>query len=99
MADASRRFPAPWRTEKAPGGFVVRDATGSTSSVRPSQHVAADSRPPFSLDLSFRRRAASVETDRTRGRSSWDGSSQLIWPIHFILEIIIDVHAGCSSRD
>jgi hypothetical protein len=24
----SRRFPAPWRAEPIPGGFVVRDATG-----------------------------------------------------------------------
>jgi len=23
---ASRRFPAPWRAEKMPGGYVVRDA-------------------------------------------------------------------------
>jgi hypothetical protein len=33
MADASRRLPAPWRTEKVPGGYILRDATGSTSSV------------------------------------------------------------------
>jgi hypothetical protein len=25
-----RRFPAPWRVEKIPGGYVVRDATGQT---------------------------------------------------------------------
>jgi hypothetical protein len=24
----TRRFPAPWRTEKMPGGYVVRDANG-----------------------------------------------------------------------
>jgi hypothetical protein len=24
----SRRFPAPWRAEKMPGGYVVRDANG-----------------------------------------------------------------------
>ena len=24
----ARRFPAPWRTEKMPGGYVVRDANG-----------------------------------------------------------------------
>ena len=23
-----RRFPAPWRSEKMPGGYVVRDANG-----------------------------------------------------------------------
>ena len=25
---ASRRFPAPWRADKMPGGYVVRDANG-----------------------------------------------------------------------
>jgi hypothetical protein len=24
----ARRFPAPWRAEKMPGGYVVRDANG-----------------------------------------------------------------------
>jgi hypothetical protein len=24
----TRRFPAPWRAEKMPGGYVVRDANG-----------------------------------------------------------------------
>jgi hypothetical protein len=24
----SRRFPAPWRADKMPGGYVVRDANG-----------------------------------------------------------------------
>jgi hypothetical protein len=28
MADASRRFPPPWRADPMPGGYVVRDATG-----------------------------------------------------------------------
>jgi hypothetical protein len=28
MADASRRFPPPWRAEPIPGGYAVRDANG-----------------------------------------------------------------------
>jgi hypothetical protein len=28
MADASRRFPPPWRAEPIPGGYVVGDANG-----------------------------------------------------------------------
>jgi hypothetical protein len=28
MADASRRFPPPWRVDKIPGVHVVRDANG-----------------------------------------------------------------------
>jgi hypothetical protein len=27
-AMTSRRFPAPWRADKIPGGYVVRDANG-----------------------------------------------------------------------
>jgi hypothetical protein len=26
MAEPPRRFPAPWRADKVPGGYVVRDA-------------------------------------------------------------------------
>jgi hypothetical protein len=26
MTDPTRRFPAPWRADKMPGGYVVRDA-------------------------------------------------------------------------
>jgi hypothetical protein len=28
MTGASRRFPPPWRADKVPGGYVVRDASG-----------------------------------------------------------------------
>jgi hypothetical protein len=28
MAEPSRRFPSPWRADKVPGGYVVRDANG-----------------------------------------------------------------------
>jgi hypothetical protein len=28
MADAPRRFSAPWRADKIPGGYVVRDDNG-----------------------------------------------------------------------
>ena len=30
MADASRRFPPPWRADRIPGGYVVRDANGQS---------------------------------------------------------------------
>jgi hypothetical protein len=30
MADAPRRFPPPWRADKIPGGYVVRDANGQS---------------------------------------------------------------------
>jgi hypothetical protein len=28
MSDAPRRFPPPWRADKTPHGYVVRDANG-----------------------------------------------------------------------
>jgi hypothetical protein len=28
MPEPSRRFPAPWRAERIPSGYVVRDANG-----------------------------------------------------------------------
>jgi hypothetical protein len=28
MTEPARRFPAPWRADKIPGGYVVRDANG-----------------------------------------------------------------------
>jgi hypothetical protein len=28
MAEPARRFPAPWRADLIPGGYVVRDANG-----------------------------------------------------------------------
>jgi hypothetical protein len=28
LAVGARRFPAPWRADKMPGGYVVRDANG-----------------------------------------------------------------------
>jgi hypothetical protein len=28
MPERSRRFPPPWRADKIPGGYVVRDANG-----------------------------------------------------------------------
>jgi len=30
MALTSRRFPPPWRADKIPGGYVVRDANGQS---------------------------------------------------------------------
>jgi hypothetical protein len=28
MTEPPRRFPAPWRADKTPGGYAIRDATG-----------------------------------------------------------------------
>jgi hypothetical protein len=33
----SRRFPAPWRADKVPGGYVVRDANGQALACNPNE--------------------------------------------------------------
>jgi hypothetical protein len=43
MADPPRRFPAPWRADRTPHGYVVRDATGPTDEAR---RIAANIRTP-----------------------------------------------------
>jgi hypothetical protein len=37
----TRRFPAPWRAEKMPGGYVVRDGNGKRSPIA----IAAQTKP------------------------------------------------------
>ena len=34
MTEASRRFPAPWRADEVPRGYVVRDASGAHARLR-----------------------------------------------------------------
>jgi hypothetical protein len=34
MAEGSRRFPASWRADKIPGGYVVRNANGQVTDRR-----------------------------------------------------------------
>jgi hypothetical protein len=57
----SRRFPAPWRADKMPSGYVVRDAKGqalsnSTGPQRP--HAVPD------LRLEVRRRQQVIQSAR-----------------------------------
>jgi hypothetical protein len=44
MADASRRFPPPWRADKIPGGYVVRDANGQAIAYIYSRDNEAEAR-------------------------------------------------------
>jgi DNA invertase Pin-like site-specific DNA recombinase len=39
MADGSRRFPPPWRADKIPGGYVVRDANGQALAARSTRNL------------------------------------------------------------
>jgi hypothetical protein len=40
----SRRFPPPWRADKIPGGYVVRDANGQALACLYSRDNADDAR-------------------------------------------------------
>ena len=44
MADAPRRFPPPWRADKIPGGYVVRDANGQAIAYIYSRDNEAEAR-------------------------------------------------------
>jgi hypothetical protein len=58
MADASRRFPPPWRVDKIPGGYVVRDATGQALAYLYSRENEAEARRAKVLTQDEARRIA-----------------------------------------
>jgi K+/H+ antiporter YhaU regulatory subunit KhtT len=58
MADAPRRFPAPWRADKIPGGYVVRDASGQAIAYLYSRENEAEARQAKVLTADEARRIA-----------------------------------------
>jgi hypothetical protein len=58
MADAPRRFPAPWRSDKIPGGYVVRDANGQAIAYLYSRENEAEARQAKMLTADEARRIA-----------------------------------------
>jgi hypothetical protein len=58
MADASRRFPAPWHAAKMPGGYVVRDANGQALAYVYSRDNEAEARQAKILTNDEARRLA-----------------------------------------
>jgi hypothetical protein len=42
MAELHRRFPPPWRADKIPGGYVVRDANGQALAYIYSRETEAE---------------------------------------------------------
>jgi hypothetical protein len=58
MADAPRRFPPPWRADKVPGGYVVRDATGQALAYLYSRENEAEARQARVLTQDEARRIA-----------------------------------------
>ena len=58
MADAPRRFPPPWRADKIPGGYVVRDANGQAITYIYSRENEAEARQAKVLTADEARRIA-----------------------------------------
>jgi hypothetical protein len=58
MAEPPRRFPAPWRADKVPGGFVVRDANGQALAYLYSRENEAEARQGKVLTADEARRIA-----------------------------------------
>jgi K+/H+ antiporter YhaU regulatory subunit KhtT len=58
MADAPRRFPPPWRADKIPGGYVVRDANGQAIAYIYSRENEAEARQAKVLTADEARRIA-----------------------------------------
>jgi K+/H+ antiporter YhaU regulatory subunit KhtT len=59
MADGSRRFP-PWRADKIPGGYVIRDANGQALAYIYSRDNEAEARQAKVLTTDEARRIAAT---------------------------------------
>jgi hypothetical protein len=58
MPDVPRRFPPPWRAERIPGGFVVRDANGQALAYLYARQNEAEARQAKVLTADEARRIA-----------------------------------------
>ena len=57
-SSSERRFPAPWRSEKIPGGYVVRDANGQALSFVYARATMAEAMQAKTLTQDEARRIA-----------------------------------------
>ena len=58
MAEGSRRFPPPWRADRTPHGYVVRDANGQELAYIYSRENEAEARQAKVLTKDEARRIA-----------------------------------------
>jgi hypothetical protein len=58
MADGLRRFPAPWRADTIPGGYVVGDASGQSIAYVYSRETEVEARQANVLTKDEARRIA-----------------------------------------
>ena len=64
MAEGSRRFPPPWRADRIPGGYVVRDANLQSIAYVYSRTTEAEAIQAKVLTKDEARRIAAVSTVR-----------------------------------
>jgi K+/H+ antiporter YhaU regulatory subunit KhtT len=65
-----RRLPAPWRAERIPGGYVVRDANGQALAYVYSRETEAEAMQAKTLtEDEARRVAANIVPELLRARS------------------------------
>jgi len=69
MAEGSRRFPAPWRADKVPGGYVIRDANGQALAYIHSRENEDEARQAKVLTKDV---AADRHQRRVGCRSCWE---------------------------
>jgi hypothetical protein len=72
MAEAPRRFPAPWRAEPMPGRYVVRDANGQSLAYVCSRQDPTEAIQAKTLTADEGRRLTKVQRLTKVGRR-WDG--------------------------
>jgi hypothetical protein len=58
VAQSPRRFPAPWRADTIPGGYVVRDASGQSIAYIYSRETEVEARQANVLTTDEARRIA-----------------------------------------
>ena len=65
MAEPSRRFPPPWRVDKIPGGYIVRDANGQAlACVYSRENECRRPRPRGSGGAAINTKAGNRQEDR-----------------------------------
>jgi hypothetical protein len=84
MTEPPRRFPPPWRSDKMPGGYVVRDTTGQAIAYLYSRENEAEARQAKVLTADEARRIAAKGArpmpERHRSRATLGAAGLILTP-------------------